>query len=372
MKRTLCIVTCLLTSLILMGQSVNQEVQKQIEELSCRIILLENENHVLAKDLRARDSVSYCAIRHEIFKAFTVTPQLKFDFKNTTDKIAVTELFTKLMQANNPSSDILGFRFNEIVFSACEEHLFKEVSEEKERNRLGHVIGKIINNPVVSTLANTNPLTSVVAAIISTVAGFASPAIEMYKEGGRIKEVAVENKDIFQTENIRAFREELQVYINFYDALILAASRYLKGLENLNTKYTGLMQSVRAYQDNLFTFLDGNETNLLLRLAEFLPDPQRQHLAFNDLISDKRILNALAEARKLPVIQQSVLDFKKEYNHLLFGFLSDYMEALRLTNSFPPGTLDPHKVEALVQDIAHFIEGQKADINEPIDVFMTK
>ena len=343
--------------------------QLQLDDLRHRIELLEKENHSLTGDIRAKDSLQYCIIRQQIFEAYSNIPQLDLNFKNTSEKIAVTGLFTKLMQANNPSSDILGFRFTEIIFAACEKNFLHKIKEEKEKKRFGQVINKIINSPVLSSLANTNPVTSVVSAIISTIAAFSTPVVELQKEGNRIKEIQVENQDVFDQQSLEAFRDELQVYIDFYDALILSSENYLVGLEQLDTKYSGLMESVAAYQTEMYNMLGGEKNNMISLLSILLPDPEHQPVDFSKYLTDLKVTSILTGARKLPVLQQSVFDFKKEYNGLLFKFLNNYLSTLEKSDNFTNGTVDPVRINALKEDIISFIESQKDALDGNPDVF---
>jgi len=353
----------------LLCQPVGAELQKHLDELRSRIKTLEKENDELKSDSRFKDSVAYCMLRSEIFEAFTNISQLDFDFKNTADKIAVTGLFTKLMQANNPTSDILGFRFTEIVFSASEKYFKGALKDERDKKRFSQVICKIIDNPVVSTLANTNPVTSVVASIISIVAGFTTSRAEVEKEGGRIKDISIEQQDAFESRNISAFRNELKVYIDFYDALIIASCEYLEGLDELNRKYAYLSQSVADYKTELYSGLSFKENNLLTQLAKILPDPATKGLNYGCLIDDLKIRRSQSLASKYPVLQQAVSSFKEEYNTLLFNFLTDYISTLKKAMCFPDGDIDKTKIDALVADIEAFISSMKSKEREELDVF---
>jgi vacuolar-type H+-ATPase subunit D/Vma8 len=365
MKKIFLIWVILPGWLALSGQTGPSAMQRKVEELTSRISQLERENHHLIKEMRTRDSVAYCTLRLEIFEAFIRAPELCFDFKSTTDKIAITGLFAKLMQANNPTSDILGFRFSEIIFSACEKHLAKELKKEKDRTRFGLVITKIINNPIVSSLASTNPVTSVVAGIVSTIAGFSTTEAELKKDGARIKEVKVVNEDVFDEKSLAAFRNELQIYIDFYDVLILASDSYLTGLANLETKYSSLLESVRSYQQRLYASAGNQEKNIIIALSGLLPDPSDQVIDFQAYLVDEKILRTLLVAREYPVLNESVNELKKDYNSLLFHFLSEYIDALKSTGKFPAGVVDPIRIEALKEDINSFLESQKLTDDTP-------
>ena len=358
-----------LLSALLQCQPGQADIQVKLDDLKERIKILEKENEELKSVNRSNDSLEYSMIRSEIFRAFSNVPHLDFDFNNTTDKIAVTGLFTKLMQANNPTSDILGFRFTEIIFSAAEKHFKEVLKDEKDKKRFSQVICKIIDNPVVSSLASTNPVTSVVSSIISIIAGFTTARAELNKEGGRIKGVSVEQKDAFDNRGISAFRNELQVYIDFYDALIVASGEYLEGLEDLNRKYAYLILSVKEYKADLYTGLDASEIDLLLKLSKLLPDPTVEGVNFNAFIRDPRIRESQQLAGKYPVLQQAVSEFKKEYNTLLYNFLTAYIETLKTADKFPDSDIDKSKTEKLINDIETFINSQKNEEQEEMDAF---
>lgn len=359
----------LLISPCLLCQPGAADMRKQLDELRIRIKSLEKDNLELETKNRSNDSVAYSVLRSEIYEAFTNVSQLDFNFKNTADKIAVTGLFTKLMQANNPTSDILGFRFTEIIFSSSEKHFKNVLKEERDKKRFSQVVCKIIDNPVVSSLANTNPVTSVVASIISVVASFTTSRAEVEKEGGRIKNVTVEQQDAFENKGISAFQNELKVYIDFYDALIISSRNYLEGLNALNRKYSYLIQSVTNYKTELYIGLDFNESRLLMQLAKLLPDPSTEGINFSDILRNPKIQKSQLLARKYPVLQQAVVSFKKEYNTLLFNFLSDYVRTLKTAKDFPDSDIDKTKTDELINDIETFINSQKTKEQEELDAF---
>jgi hypothetical protein len=369
MKLLLIISLVLLVSGSSLCQPGAMDMQKQVDELRSRIRTLEKENSNLKLCNRSKDSVAYCLMRSEIFDAFSNVSQLDFNFKNTADKIAVTGLFTKLMQANNPTSNVLGFRFTEIIFSSSEKHFKNILKDEKDKKRFSQVVTKIIDNPVISSLASTNPVTSVVSAIISVVAGFTTSRTEVEKENGKIKNVSVDQQDAFDNKGITAFRNELKIYIDFYDALIIASQEYLEGLGQLERKYSYLIQSVLDYKAELYNELDFNDSKLLMQLAKLLPDPAAKDVNFSEIIHNPKIQKSQLLARKYPILQQSVISFKKEYNTLLFNFLSDYIKTLKTARDFPDNDIDKTKTDELINDIECFIDSQKSKEQEEIDAF---
>ena len=369
MKPVILAYGIILISLQLFCQPDVTDLQKQLDDLKSRIKSLEKENELLKAGNRSADSMVYCVLREEIFEAYTNLPQLDFDFKRTSEKIAVTGLFTKLMQANNPSSDILGFRFTEVIFAASDRYFSNTLKDERDKRRFTQVIGKIIDNPVVTSLANTNPVTSVVAAIISTIAGFTTSRVDIEKDGGKIQDVSVTQVDAFDQKSIASFRNELQVYIDFYDALTIASSEYLQGLEQLDIKYSFLVKSVNDYKSELYSTIEGSENNQISRLSRLLPDPSMKKIDYQAICNDPAIHRSQLLARKFPVLQKAVSDFKKDYNSLLFKYLDTYIITLQSAHEFPDSEIDKSKTDELITDIKAFIENQKSNEESELNAF---
>jgi hypothetical protein len=355
-----CVIFLIFLSLLprIFSQPGNGSLQKQLNELKSFCNDLQSESSILKSQLRSKDSLTYARMRMEIFEAFNNSRKINFDFLNTTDKIAVTGLFTKLLQANNPTSDILGFRFNETIIKASEKYFKSELKSEKEKLRFGQIVYKLVNNPVISTLANTNPITSVTAAIINTVAGFSTTSVEVEKEGSKIKNISTSTQDAFSQKNIEAFRVELQPYINFYDALNISSAKYMLGLDQINQKYLYLKGKVDSYKHELYSSIQISDTNTLMKLTTILPDPASDRIDHGKCLRDPRIQQCFAIAAKLPVLEQSVKDFRREYDQTLLTFLKEYVSALISAKKLPASSLDQSKIDSLIKDIESFIKSE--------------
>ncbi len=336
-------------------QTNSDNVQKQLFELRQLYSSMQGENMELKNQIRTKDSMAYVTVRTEIFEAFNHVSKINFDFLNTSGKIAVTGLFTKLLQANNPTSDILGFRFNETIMAAAEKCFISELKSENEKLRFGQVISKLVNNPVISTIANTNPITSVTAAIISTVAGFSTTTLSVEKNGNKVRNVTANTSDAFNQKNIESFRSELQPYINFYDALNLASDKYLNSLEQVKQRYKYLKVNVETYKIQLSESIKVNDTNTLVKLASLLPDPNTKNIEFHKYLRDPRVILCASIASRMPDLEQSVNDFQKEYNQTLYTFLKEYITALSSASKLPATSMDQTKIFNLVADIQSFI-----------------
>jgi len=339
----------------LSAQESGNPKQSPYDELKTLCYQIQNENHALRSQVRNRDSLDYAAIRSQIFDAYQSIQKINLEYLSTTDKIAVTGLFTKLLQANNPTSDILGFRFHETILKAAEKHFKNELKSENEKSRFSQIITKLVNNPVISSLANSNPITSVTAAIVSTVAGYSTTAVDINRSGNKIREVSATTTDAFSQKNIDAFRSELQPYIQFYDALNIASQRYLAGLDNISQRHTYLKVTVDTFRDQLYNSLQVDDSNTLIKLASVLPDPGSGKVNFQSHLKDPRVIQCSKVVSGLPPLLLTVQQFRREYDHTLLIFLKEYISALESAKKIPSNQLDQAKIDSLISDIQSFM-----------------
>ena len=331
------------------------ENTRHTKDILQRIEWIEKENTSLKSLLRSRDSLRYSEVRNDILKAYAMLPLLQSDFHATADKIAVTSLFTKLIQANNPTSDILGFRFSDVIYTTCEKHFLNKIRNEKEKKRFGQIIQKIIQNPIFSSLLNSTPVTSIIGSIISVIASFSSPSLEISKNGNRVDNVEISQHDVFNQEDIESFKQDLQVYIDFYEALSQASGQYIAGIASLDLRKEELQQRISNTKTALNVSLAstcGPPDTSLIRL---LPDPRLVTTDFLKYLYEPWVQQAYKEALKISGLQGAVSDYKKDYQKLLMRYLERFLEILQMTRGFPGEVAENDRLDALKKDIREYM-----------------
>lgn len=362
MKLQLMSPALLLFAHIVAGQQVSIDLQKQVNDLRTRIKSLEAQNYILKSENRTADSLTYCRNRKEIFHVYSGLIKLDLDFKSTEDQILVTGLFSKMMQANNPTSDILGFRFSEVIFSSVEKYFMEIIKDENDKKRFSQVILKIIDNPVVSSLAGSNPVTSVVTSIISAIASFSTASLEYQKDEGKLRKGSIVQKDLFDNKTIKAFRSEMQVYIDFYDALNSASMRYVKGTETINANYANIVDDINDFKSDLFRIAEIYNEDVLFGVSSLLPDPSACRLHYQSILTSPHFQEAVQSLNRFTELRKSVDELKKEYTALLSGFLGDYIYILGTVEDLPVNSIDHTRAQHLIDDINSFIKSQELDV----------
>ncbi|HNQ83945.1 MAG TPA: hypothetical protein PLW31_09385 [Bacteroidales bacterium] len=359
MKKLAITVAILTASFTSGGQQGNPELQKQVDELKARVKQLEKENIVFIAGNKTEDSLDYALCRAEIYKIFLHLQKLDGDYQHTSDKLAVTGLFSKLIQAGNPTSDILGFRFTDVIMTSVDKHFIQYLKDEKDKKRLINVIGKIMDNPVVSNLANTNPVTSVIASVIHIVSDFSTTSVELKKNGRKVTGAGVNEQDIFDSPSIKNFRASLQIYIDFYDVLNQITSEFVKSLDDLNKEYHTLNTRISLFKSDLYNTLNVNDENLFLRLSQALPDPSADRINNEIMITRAVVKDCYRFSDRFAVLREDADEYEIRYKTLLYSFLDDYIKTLGLINDFPDSSIDKSRARELADEIKCYIKSRK-------------
>lgn len=331
------------------------EVQNQLEMLKDRVKALEQGHQSIRNASRSADSLEYAQARLLIFEAYSGITALDREFRGTHEKIALTGLFTKMMQANNPTSDVLGFRFTDIVMAAAEQHFASTLKQEPDKKRFLQIVSRILEHPIVDAVTGSNPLTSVVSAIISSVINFSTVSAAENQDGGKSRSMTVSQQEAFSSASIREFQNDLQVYITFYDKLLSLSEDYLAGLKAVDRKYDYLVGQVSYISNEFSSSLEGRGPNPLAGLASMLPEPATPGLDFRGLTSAPAFNRALDLAARFPAVKESVDYLKKDYQHLLASFLSGYIQVLRSAGHLPEGSISQSKTADLVREIETYM-----------------
>ncbi|MDX9906429.1 MAG: hypothetical protein RBS55_07580 [Bacteroidales bacterium] len=359
MKKLAITVAILIVSFTSGGQQGNSELQKQVDELMARVKQLEKESLVIKAGNKTEDSLDYALCRAEIYKIFMHLQKLDGDFQHTSDKIAVTGLFSKLIEAGNPTSDILGFRFTDVIMTSVDKHFIQYLKDEKDKKRLINVIGKIMDNPVVTGLANTNPVTSVIASVIHVVSDFSTTSVELKKTSGKVTGAGVTEQDVFDNPSIKNFRASLQTYIDFYDVLSQITSEFVKNLDDLNKEYNTLNVRITIFKSDLYKTLNINDDNMLLRLSQALPDPTAGQVSKNIMVIRAVVTDCYRFSDRFAVLREDADEYELQYKNLLYSFLDDYIKTLGLINDFPDTNIDKSRARELSDEIKSYIKSRK-------------
>jgi len=345
MKKILSLLTIGLISIQTFGQTTEDKLKEISEQFQ-----------ILKQQISSEDSLQFIKTKYTILNSIQNGPKLEFDFNRVKEKIQLSAIFTKIGKANNPTDDILGVSFVDVVSKAAETHLLNSLPSA-DRPRFSEIVDKIIKNPIIGSLLNSNPVTSVVASITNSAVNYFNSKIS----GTKFDNAAIETKNLFDQNKLENFNLELAPYISFYDKMLLNSDKYVFGLEQLDKKYSFLNSSVENYNNRLYTTLGilQNTGIPLSSQVEKIFSVTKDNYGFYEY---KKVLNkdnitiSRQIAEEYLILNSQVLSFKNDYHELLKSYL---FETVRLLNEAKSMKLsqgfNKTKIDGLIIEITNYI-----------------
>ncbi|MFM7856146.1 MAG: hypothetical protein ACKO96_30555 [Flammeovirgaceae bacterium] len=335
-----------------------QTAEEKLKEIS-------DQFYLLKRQITTEDSLKYISTKFAILNSIQNGPKLEFDFRQVKDKIKISGLFAKIGKANNPTDDILGVSFVDVVSKAAETHLLASLPAA-DRPRFSEIVDKIIKNPIIGSLLNSNPVTSVVASITNSAANFFNSNIA----GTKFDNARIETKNLFDQKKIESFNLELAPYISFYDKMLANTDKYVFGLEQLDRKYNFLNAAVKNYNNNLLSTLGVNPkipTPLSSQVESILVVNKDVYdfYDYKKVLSQENVIKSKRIADDFQILNNQVLDFQNDYNELLKNYLFETIKLLNDAKSMKLSKgFNQAKLDGLIGEISEYIQTLDVDASK--------
>jgi len=294
------------------------KLKAQLEELVSENTKLKKRNLEATKKewKQFKDTILDVVVDGDLFEG---------DFENFRQQVEDTSLFTKLIDANNPCSEILGFTFLDVVARLAKQNFLNSLPPEDRPRFETEILANAIQNPVWQVLLQSNPVTFLVSNVVDKVSSF-------------IKKIKIKKERIISIESaydeakIKNFITDLQPYIQFYDALSRATREYNASVTELINRKGELKVRMDNYHGNFLKKLGVDATGgaaLINQVtAKVTPDNLKEEQGYLTLLADENLINANKIAKNFPMLKASVRQFKLEYNKIFHKYLSENLKAL--------------------------------------------
>lgn len=300
------------------------QLKAQLEELVTENAKLKERNLTAAKKewKQFKDTILEVVADGDLFEG---------DFENFRKQVEDTSLFTKLIDANNPLSEVLGFTFLEVVERLAKQNFLNALPPEDRPRFEMEIIKNTIQNPVWEVLLQSNPVTFLVANVVDKISGF-------------IKKIKIKRDKIIDIESaydkakIKNFITDLQPYIQFYDELSRATRDYDAAVSELINRKGELKVRMNNYHGNFLKKLGVDATSgaaLINQVTEKItPANLEEETSYLTLLEEEGLINAHKIAKNFPMLKSSVRQFKLEYNKIFYKYLSQNVSALEAAKAF--------------------------------------
>lgn len=329
-------------------------VEEEISSLKAQMEALLQQNKELKDRAANAEKKEANHLIDAILKVIHHGDRLESDFTNLLDQMENDELLIDLAEANNPSSDILGFKFTSIIFKAAIKH-FIDKSPVEDKVRFKDVILNVVQSPLVEVLLTTNPVSWLVSKVVDKVADLTESV--KGKHGTRI----LTTKKAIAKNQIDAFTEEMEAYFPFYEALLDASEEYEIRVRELREDNERLEAMVKDYYSGFLKILalDPTEASApLLRQVQdhFTPTVIDGMADYRAILEDEKNQQAYQIALKFPDNRQMILEVIAEYQHILSDYLEANIEALNLAKALSEDTIGLEKLENRIKDRRSVLE----------------
>lgn len=301
------------TALSAMRQTQQQveQTHKQLESLNSAYELLKNQSEKL---IRANDSIRQLFSEsqqlsleeqrqlyennHEILtKAFQDIALVKQQVRNYNRLLDVTFAGTLISQLNNPTNVELGTSFSKVLLDNSEAILSRNL-KGNVKSKFSETIKRVVSIPLVGTIVESNPISSLVKSVYDQAVSF--------------------NENAIKDQDLRDFLGSIKPYTDFYYALDQTTAGFKEQLLGYRRELAVFDKALLKYEDRLLASLPpGNNSNPQQTISALFQYANKQKLGLADF---KRINEAPAVSRTIRLINTSpdlVLDqsaFEESFN----------------------------------------------------------
>jgi hypothetical protein len=229
--------------------------------LESRLDSLEQEIGRLIKKQLIQEKQHYDIVRENLVTGVELIDKLNTLYSYIIADIETQGLHVKMAMVNNPTSDLLGFKFSDILREKAIELFnspaFKGLSASK-RGKFFRVLDKITSSELYSTVQSVFPITGTVRSVITAAASlFSDPDlnVKLQKEGSKIIGATL---DTLTSDNnlgkqfLNTYVSELTPYLLFYESLEYNNLQFNVALSELVKRYKNLPETARNLKKQFF------------------------------------------------------------------------------------------------------------------------
>lgn len=334
--------------LYLLNSDLVYATDDEIDQLRTEIAELKKTNDALEKSRTDEARARFEGVKKSIYRAVQNYPLLQAEYIEASRGNAIAGLLVRLGNATNPSSDVLGRKFKDIVIQSAQSSFQSIRNNATSWERFKNIVEKLMDNPLVASAVSSNPISSVVGSIIQTAASYSEASISG---------VGVKTTDVIKASELNIFTTSIAPYTEFYDKVSAAASNYRFEKSALDKKYSAIAVSITKHSDDLISGLQLKPENShgphSLQLSPlFSQISETSNFAeIEKILSDPRVRKGYEQSLNHSALALSVEQFKFEYSAVLNAYLEAYKQGLVSLLAVRDLKFDRRNVEGLIEEI---------------------
>lgn len=298
---------------------------------------------------------------------------LESSAQNLLEKVHTIQSYSLLAQVNNPSSDILGFCFIDVMVIKLEETL---VVPEKEKSRFNNGIQNILTSfktigPILSTASPTVSLLSTVVGSISTFS----------TDRGFKDKKSESSSPLFDRNQIERFSLEMKPYIMFYEELNRTNLSLQQELEEQAKRIMSLQNKIQKSKYKA-------EIEFGIKITPYYQNRLRVYIQ-NKIVSTPssnsrldnvapEIITASEELKSLVPLAYQLAEASQDLDRILADNLQENLEMVKAAKNLPvfsSGKGDKQKLFSIEQKLAgsqSLFKNSQNDFLSQLEVFAAR
>ena len=289
---------------------------------------------------------------------------------------------TYISQINNPTANILGFSFAEVVIENLEDVLTEYLNDplnsnnaiEKFKRKKSSFLGRI--KSIVSVVARIFPPLEIVNRITSRLENHVE-SVTSWVDNNRssnARNLIIENETVFKPVIIRKFTEKLKLYITFYQKLSNTNDTFLYDIETNEIRYNPLITKINETISFIEkeSNIDFGSTTSLNDQADLLfeNNTERKNVSFYRRIIEKKDVNiTLNKLRSTIELVNYLNEFHSDYQIIVLKNYDNYLKALDGALVLPKSDkIKIENIKKIIKDTRDGVEGDNT-INGFVDKY---
>src|SRR5688572_21550066 len=264
MRHLFFLLLVMLKSSFCLGQN-NESYQASdslIKALQDRISSLEKEREKQEQQITSDQKKIYDRNYNTAIYAISLLRELD----RTIDQISASrnkeEAYAILMSVNNPTSTELGFSFSDKLMTIVNETIDQAKLEVKQKTGLKTMLGNLITG-----LSKTFPPLNIATSIISSLASFSQPVINLGEHAKKIlkkgDEIIGNSRSVISDTLIANLSKRIRPFIDFYTSLNEINAQYQDDLTNHSLEYNDLAPAIKKLTMLVKDSLNVNIDNII-------------------------------------------------------------------------------------------------------------
>lgn len=362
MKRILFVLFVAALSLPVSGQGLIANVNTT-QDLGKEIAKLKDVIKQMQENELQTDKAKYQQNHQLVVNGIEIIKEIHQGTVEITGARSQNILYKKLIDINNPGSEVLGFQLLEVINKILEENITLLPIANQEKKRLKTVVGNLFDG-----LKKTFPPLQVITSAFSAISSFNifKPRIE--KLNRKADSVIIDVENPITAPIIQKINDQLLPYIDFYTELNKINSNFENALYQHGVQYRDYVEEVKLLKETIEKNINlnesiGNRINILFDISN------SSALAFNykEKLNNDLIKELTANCIGIYDLVDRYKKFSTDFLYIQDDFYKSNIALLEKKAKKLPYK-DDNKIDGLVKDIKELKEGNPAENITGFDV----